>query len=256
MLTQAKFNPLIAAIVPIGMSVVNPVFGAYTYRAANYRVANKEAHRLGEHSESYLSATPSLLLEKNTLDVSLGSHSLELVAANNEHIISEPVLLPLDISQGSHTEELAIIDKGVANYSALLAGLKEHVDVRFIEQGGSGLVQLDTLLAQYSGLKAIHLISHAGNGFITLAGEQIKLDKFNDTLQKKAFKAALQAGGEILLYGCELAKSAEPQLVLEQLSLDTGLVIAASDDLTGHLSKGGDWELEIQTRRYRCNPIV
>ena len=50
-----------------------------------------------------------------------------------------------------------------------------------------------------------------------------------------------------VFYGCNLAGSADGIELLESLEAITGADLAASDDLTGHESFGGDWDLEYRS---------
>ena len=47
-----------------------------------------------------------------------------------------------------------------------------------------------------------------------------------------------------MLYGCDVAGSLDGQWLVNQIGEWSGADIAASDDLTGHDSLGGDWEFE------------
>ena len=55
---------------------------------------------------------------------------------------------------------------------------------------------------------------------------------------------ALAAGGDILVYGCHFGQGALGRQAASRLASLTGADIAASDDLTGNQTLGGDWELE------------
>ena len=55
---------------------------------------------------------------------------------------------------------------------------------------------------------------------------------------------AFSAQGDLLLYGCDLAASADGRQLLDDLALLTGADVAASDDRTGSIALGGDWQLE------------
>ncbi len=56
----------------------------------------------------------------------------------------------------------------------------------------------------------------------------------------------LAPDGDILFYGCNLAAGTVGAKFLDQLAQATGANIAASDDLTGSVRLGGDWQLESQ----------
>ena len=50
-----------------------------------------------------------------------------------------------------------------------------------------------------------------------------------------------------MLYGCETGQGSAGQKLVAQLAKLTGADVAASTDLTGNRSQGGDWDLEVQS---------
>jgi len=52
---------------------------------------------------------------------------------------------------------------------------------------------------------------------------------------------------DLLIYGCNLAATAEGESLVNALARLTSADVAASDDLTGSAKLGGDWELEYRT---------
>ena len=59
---------------------------------------------------------------------------------------------------------------------------------------------------------------------------------------------ALRPGGDILLYGCDVAQDAAGEAFLQQFSQATGGAnIAASSHVIGAASAGGDWNLDVET---------
>src|SRR5690606_28436430 len=65
--------------------------------------------------------------------------------------------------------------------------------------------------------------------------------------QLAAIGAALNADGDILLYGCQVAEGDAGARFLETLANLTGADIAASIDYTGAHFLGGNWTLEAAT---------
>ena len=57
----------------------------------------------------------------------------------------------------------------------------------------------------------------------------------------------MTAHGDILIYGCDVAKGTIGQAFIEQLAAATGKDVAASTSDTGAAALGGDWVLEAQT---------
>ena len=61
-----------------------------------------------------------------------------------------------------------------------------------------------------------------------------------------SWQAGLAAGADVLIYGCDLAESEEGQQLVNSLADTLQADVAASDDLTGHQTLNGDWDLEYQ----------
>ena len=71
-----------------------------------------------------------------------------------------------------------------------------------------------------------------------------------------AWSNALADDADILIYGCNLAASESGEMLVESLASLTGADVAASDDLTGHESLGGDWELEYRAGEIDAEVVV
>ena len=54
-----------------------------------------------------------------------------------------------------------------------------------------------------------------------------------------------KGGGDILLYGCDVAANAHGQKLVEEIHELTGADVAASTDETGSAALGGNWVLEF-----------
>ena len=79
------------------------------------------------------------------------------------------------------------------------------------------------------------------------------MNNANLALYKQALQqigASLTVGGDILLYGCNVAESATGLRFINRLAHFTGADVAASDDTTGNAALGGDWQLEAATGQY------
>ncbi len=142
------------------------------------------------------------------------------------------------------------IDSSVTNYQSLLAELGPDVEVHILNSEQDGVLQMAELLKGRSGLDSIHILSHGSDGSLSLGSTA--LNNANLALYKQALQqigAALTAGGDISLYGCDVAKSATGLRFINRLAHLTGADVAASDDATGNASLGGDWQLEATTGR-------
>ncbi|GLQ32120.1 tandem-95 repeat protein [Litoribrevibacter albus] len=144
--------------------------------------------------------------------------------------------------------ELIIIDQAVADKHLIYRQLKPGMEIREINAFDDGLVQLSTILSDYHDLDALHIFSHGRDGAILLGNSQINEAKLNHEINALSdIDGALKDGADLLLYGCELAKTEQGEQLLELIASQANVDVAASNDLTGNSQLGGDWDLEIQT---------
>lgn len=149
--------------------------------------------------------------------------------------------------------ELIIVDSDVQNYEQLLSDVQTspaddtRVEIFVLDRQSSGIAQISELLGRYRGLGAIHLVSHGAEGEIRLLGETIDAETLhrNEDLVR-SWGEALGENGDILIYGCDLASSANGEQFVDTLARLTGSDVAASDDPTGNPNLGGDWQLEYR----------
>lgn len=142
-------------------------------------------------------------------------------------------------------DEAVFIDGGLDNANELAASLEQPGRlVVLVDSEGDGLAQIRDTLADYNNLSAIHIVSHGADGRVQLGGLDLtsaNIDRHADDLS--ALGGALAPGGDIRLYGCEVAASDSGQQFIDQLASLAGADVAASDDITG---VSGDWTLEYQ----------
>ena len=153
-------------------------------------------------------------------------------------------------------KEVVFVDTSLANYQALEAGVRAGVAIVEFDGAADGLAQIAQWAQNNTGYDAIHILSHGSEGMLNL-GTTV-LDEA--ALASESVKAeladighALNAGGDLLLYGCDVAAGSDGQLFLNDLARLTGADVAASTDATGAADLGGNWTLEahvgkIETR--------
>ena len=106
---------------------------------------------------------------------------------------------------------------------------------------------ITSTLSEQRDLDAVHIISHGSEGVIDLGGTQLEFDTLlANSTAIQGWSEAFSEQGDILIYGCNLAASAGGQALVESLARLTGADVAASDDITGNASLGGNWELEYR----------
>ncbi|MEW8203885.1 MAG: Ig-like domain-containing protein, partial [Candidatus Thiodiazotropha endolucinida] len=150
------------------------------------------------------------------------------------------------------TRELVIIDPATPDYQCLVDDLISQngngrsFEIVLLDSSANGIEQLNETLAQYQGLNAIHLISHGGEGEIRLGDATLNQDGLQQSAEQiSAWGEALNPGGDWLIYGCDIASTATGERFIEQFAALTGADVAASNDVTGHETLGGDWDLEV-----------
>ncbi|MCU0716763.1 MAG: DUF4347 domain-containing protein, partial [Pirellula sp.] len=165
-------------------------------------------------------------------------------------------------SQGESTSprrEVVFIQDGLNDLDRLLADLREDregVDFEFhvLNSMEHGLDQIESLLSQYDDLDAIHLVTHGADGFIQLGGGWLttaNIEQYADALQRIGI--ALDADGDILIYGCDVAASEVGAGLLDRIGELTQADISGSTDKTGAAWRGGNWELEYSTGQIETN---
>ncbi|WP_042422059.1 DUF4347 domain-containing protein [Comamonas granuli] len=143
------------------------------------------------------------------------------------------------------SREIAFVLNDIQNPDGLAAGLPSHVQVHVLDASGDVLAQIITLLADQTGLSAIHLFGHGSAGSLHLGATRLNasnLPEFADALAR--IGAALSDDGDILLYGCDVAQGTAGAELIGRLAQATGADIAASTDTTGASALGGNWVLE------------
>ncbi|MCP4982854.1 MAG: DUF4347 domain-containing protein, partial [Gammaproteobacteria bacterium] len=172
---------------------------------------------------------------------------------------------------GSNTEtaaetqshELVFVDTAVDDYQILVDDLINNADsnrnfeVILLDSEQNGIDVISQTLQGYEDLDAIHIISHGSDGNVVLGNTSLNAD----TLGKNNFQIAMWANafaetGDILVYGCNLAETEDGQSLVNNLSELTLADVAASDDLTGHESLGGDWELEYAQGQIETDTLI
>jgi hypothetical protein len=130
---------------------------------------------------------------------------------------------------------ILFIDPSVDNYLGLLNGLLPDTEVFVLDTTEDSIEQITRLLAQRQNLKSIQILSHGSQGSLNLGSIQLNsesLQNYSDHLQ--TWGKALSLNGDILFYGCDVAKGEKGRSFINTLSKLTGADLTASIDLTGN----------------------
>ncbi|MET0320474.1 MAG: DUF4347 domain-containing protein, partial [Duganella sp.] len=147
-----------------------------------------------------------------------------------------------------HYHSVLFIDARVADAAVLTAAAADGVLVVQLAPEGDGVAQIAAALQGLEGLDSIQIVSHGASGQLYL-GDTV-LDAAGLAAHAAALQqwgAALRDGGDLLLYGCDVAQGEAGAAFIDALSDRTGADVAASTDVTGSDLLGANWVLEANT---------
>lgn len=144
--------------------------------------------------------------------------------------------------------ELVFISDRINKPDELLAGISSaQADIVVLDSENDVWTQVLDTLSEHENLDAIHFLTHGTDSALQLGEQWISVEnlaEFEDEF--RVMQLSLAEGADLLFYGCNLAASDDGQQMLNTIAEWTHADVAASIDLTGHASLGGDWTLEYQ----------
>ncbi len=167
--------------------------------------------------------------------------------------VSDPIddggLVPPRPSEAGEpsTVTVAVIDAAVETPGAILAGFDPGTDVVHLDPNRDGVAEIAEALAGRTDIDAIHIFAHGSDGAFDLGTASLTAATLGThTPNLVAIGAALADGGDLLIYGCDIAATTNGQAFVDDLSRIIGADVAASIDDTGAAAHGGDWDLEYR----------
>ena len=148
----------------------------------------------------------------------------------------------------SSRNEIIFIDTSVEDYASLITGINSNAELVFLDSDRDGVEQIADTLADRNDIDAIHIISHGSAGQLELGNTTLNVESMQGKHADELHIVAntLNDTADILIYGCNFAEGDQGKLAADTLAHLTGADIAASNDLTGNINLGGDWDLESQ----------
>ncbi|MBT8149263.1 MAG: DUF4347 domain-containing protein, partial [Gammaproteobacteria bacterium] len=176
-------------------------------------------------------------------------HDEQATALSTNH--QDPVLIQGNANLApATTHELVLVDTDTPDYQTLVDDLLQHsgdrqFEIVLLDNTIDGIEQVTAILANYNGLDALHVISHGEDGAIDLGASRLDQKTLDvSSVAIAQWSSAFGVNGDLLIYGCNLAATANGENLVTALGQLTGADVAASDDITGHRSFGGDWDFE------------
>ena len=134
---------------------------------------------------------------------------------------------------------IVFIDARVAAINSLLTGFAKNVQVIIIDAQQDGIDQMAAALAGITGLSSIHIFSHGSVGTLYLGATTLNSSNLSSyQSQLSGIGSSLTDSGDILLYGCDVARGDHGQTFIQQLAAFTGANVAVSNDLGGDTAVG------------------
>ena len=170
--------------------------------------------------------------------------------------VATPQPTPTDSSESTQLEpafalsedpagQIIVVDASVPFADELLADVPPEWTVIRLQADSDGLTQLTQALQGQQNIQAIHLFTHGSSGQMQLGSLVLTTDNLSERqADLQRLGTALTDSGDLMLYGCDVALDFVGQSFVSRLAALTGADVAASDDATGNLVAGGDWELE------------
>ena len=155
-------------------------------------------------------------------------------------------------------QEILFVSASVLEYQHLLDGISPNVEVIVLDPARDGVEQMAEILADRTGIDAIHLIGdgteaemHLGASFLT---QESISTRYAEQFQQ--IGRSLSADADLLIYGCNFGRGEAGQAAIQTLATLTGADVAASTDRTGNVSQFGDWKLEVSTGMVESSIVI
>src|ERR1700722_11312587 len=146
-------------------------------------------------------------------------------------------------------QQVVFIDGNVPDAQLLAAGVAPGVRAVILNPDQNGVRQIAAWLTSHGvrNLAGIDIVAHGADGLLALGNSPLDSATIGQNQSELAtIGAALQPGGAIQLYGCDVAQDAAGDAFLQQLSQATGGAnVAASSGLVGAAAGGGSWALNV-----------
>jgi hypothetical protein len=166
-------------------------------------------------------------------------------------------VIMLNAQQTVHGNPVVIIDRDLPEVDVLITGIKPGSRLIYLDNTKSPLASILKIIKENAPVSSLHILSHGKPGTLIFSSDKITLENLEENhVILGAWKEYFINHGDVLLYGCEVAKGAEGIDFIKALAVLTGLDIAASDNLTGSFLKGGDWYFEVRSGRIESSLII
>ncbi len=141
---------------------------------------------------------------------------------------------------------VVFFESSVTDYQALIQGLAPGTDAVVLDSTGDGVNEMAAFLAGRQDLTSIGVVAHGSAGAIDLGTAILDGQTASGYRAELAtIGAALDSGGEIDFWSCDVAAGAAGHALLLNIAKSTGAGLAASSHPVGSAALGGSWQLDV-----------
>ncbi|MFO0699340.1 MAG: DUF4347 domain-containing protein, partial [Nitrospira sp.] len=155
-------------------------------------------------------------------------------------------------------QEIVFVSPSVRDYQKLLDGISPNVEVHILDPTRDGVTQMAEVLADRTGIDAVHLIGEGSEAQMHLGSSFLTQESISTTYaqQFQQIGQSLSANADLLVYGCNFGQGDAGQVAIETLAQLTGADVTASTDRTGSKAEFGDWQLEVATGSIEAAVVI
>ncbi|MGO9025961.1 MAG: DUF4347 domain-containing protein, partial [Beijerinckiaceae bacterium] len=147
--------------------------------------------------------------------------------------------------------EIVFIDSAVTDYQVLASGAKPGVEVVILNPNADGVHQIADFLSRHPdpNLTTVDIVANGDASTLFLGDAELSSANIGQYASQLAeIGGALQPGGDIALYACDVAQGAAgAQFIGDLSSFAGGVDVAAATHLVGSADLGGSWTLDAAT---------
>jgi trimeric autotransporter adhesin len=155
--------------------------------------------------------------------------------------------------QQQRRREIVFVDAAVPDAQPLIDGIlaqrSDSADIEVVQlrADANGLQQISDVLAGEGHVDTVHIVSHGEPGRLWLGNGLVDERALQQHSGFGAWRGALDADADVLLWGCNVADSAAGEAFVARFAAVTGADVAASTNDTGSAARGADWSLEFSS---------
>jgi hypothetical protein len=152
---------------------------------------------------------------------------------------------------------VVVISPELPGVEVLINEMHEDSRIVFFNAAENPLTVITKAIRENAPVKSLHILSESRPGRLMFRGEAWPIDSLDSNeMLLGSWSQYFVEHGDLLLYGCELAKGEQGLAFVQQLAILTGLDVAASKDMTGSALLNGDWNLEVRSGNIESKLVV